>query len=88
MSLNNNTLFPRCRENSPGLSYSQSNSRCPEPSFAHHPQLQKPRSAGGVTGGEAAERSEDTLEAGEHRGLLNGRWAAVLPTDSAEEPNF
>ncbi|TDI48491.1 MAG: hypothetical protein E2P02_00505 [Acidobacteria bacterium] len=37
-----------------------------------------PRSGAGVKGGAAAERSEGTLDAGEHRGLLGGRWSTVL----------
>src|SRR5712691_3365352 len=59
----------------------------PEARSVHRPQLSGRRSAARVKGGEAAERSEGTLDAGEHRGLIGRAMAnAKLPTDSAEEP--
>jgi hypothetical protein len=46
----------------------------PEAPYVHRPQSVHPRRGGGVKGGVAAERSEGTLDAAEHRGLLGGRW--------------
>ena len=46
----------------------------PEAPYVHRPHSVHPRRGGGVKGGVAAERSEGTLDAAEHRGLLEGRW--------------
>ena|SRR5437870_2301547 len=46
----------------------------PEAPYVHRPHSVHPRRGGGVKGGVAAERSEGTLDAAEHRGLLVGRW--------------
>jgi len=40
------------------------------------------RRAGGVQGGEAAERSEGILDAAEHRALLEERWPARDHSDA------
>ncbi len=57
--------------------------RCPEPlpqaPFARRPHVPRPRSAARVRAGAAAERSEGSLDAGEHRGPMGGRWATVYP---------
>jgi hypothetical protein len=45
----------------------------PEGPFVHRPQ-----SAAGVKAGAAAERSERSLDAGEHRGSLRGRRRTVV----------
>ena len=41
-----------------------------------------------VKAGAAAELAREALRLGEHRGLLKRRWKTVLPTNSAEDPNF
>ena len=60
----------------------------PEAPFAHRPYLLGPRSAARVQAGAAAERSEGSLDMGEHRGLLKGRWQTVSTHKFGRRPTF
>ena len=66
--------------------------RCPEPPpEAPFPIAHTSRHRGAqprVKAGAAAELAREALRLGEHRGLLKRRWKTVLPTNSAEDPDF
>ena len=58
----------------------------PEALFAYRPRLRRPRSEARVKARRSRRACEGSLDAGEHRGPMDGRLAMILPTDSAEDP--